>query len=239
MQLSKLEHLVYDRLKKNRFVVFRARDLRRIFAMDATQTYNVVKALKKKRAIVAVRGGTYTFDDAHEFAVATALHYPSYISFWSALNYYGWSDQTPRRIFLATPKYAKSAASFVYVTIASKRFFGYVTLGEIVIAEKEKALTDALLLPRYAGGMQEVRACFKKAYSEINIDKLISYARRVQRKAVIRRLGFMLEQEQDVRAKKLLKHIGKGYELFDPTLPRKNKFNKRWLLDINEEHDNT
>ncbi len=224
MQLSKLEYRVYNELKKNKFVVFKIIDMRRVFSMSTTQAYNAIKALKNKNVIIVVKNGVYTFNDAHDFAVGTSLHYPSYISFWSALNYYGWSDQTPHRIFLATSKYAKRIGSFVYVTLSGKRFFGYITLGDIVIAEKEKSFIDSLLFPKYAGGIREIQECFKKAYKELDINKLIVYARRAQSKAVIRRLGFLLEQEKDISAKKLLKYIGSGYERLDPSLPQKNKF---------------
>lgn len=226
MQLSKLEYNIYNELKKNKFVVFRIQDMCHVFSMSTMQAYNVMKALKKKNAITVVKNGTYAFNDAHDFVVGTSFHCPSYISFWSALNYYGWSDQTPHRIFLATSKYAKKISSFVYVTLSVKKFFGYIMLGEIVIVEKEKAFIDALLFPKYAGGIREIQECFKKAHKELNIDKLIVYARRVQSKAVVRRLGFLLEQEKDIRAKKLLKYIGSGYERLDPSLPKKNKFIK-------------
>jgi len=47
--------------------------------------------------------------------------------------------------------------------ISKKRFFGYVSIGNITIAEKEKAIIDSLLFPKYAGGIKEVRFALENA----------------------------------------------------------------------------
>ena len=73
--------------------------------------------------------------------------------------------------------------------------------------------------------------------SELDGDKLIDYAVKVESKAVLRRLGFILELigSKSPILKKIAKRIGKGYELFDPSLKKRNHLNKRWLLDINDD----
>jgi len=233
MQLSKMEHDAYEILRKNEFVVFRIKDICILLKVNKTKAYNIVKALKKKKVIKTVKEGIFTFNDADEFAVATAIHYPSYISFWSALNYYGWSDQTPRKLFVATTKYTMEIGSFKYVTLSKKRFFGYVQEGKITIAEKEKAIIDSLLFPKYSGGMREVSECFKIAFSELDKKKLVDYALKADSKAVIRRLGYLLNLSGDTKLAELKKRIGKGYEKLDPSLKRKNNLNKEWLLDVN------
>lgn len=232
MQLSKTEFTAFNELKSKGFVVFGIRDLRLILNVDKTKAYNIIKALKKKRAIKKIKN-VFTFIDEDEFVIGSALHYPSYISFWSALNYYGWSDQNPKIIYLATTKYSRNIEKFIYVTLRKNRYFGYKRIGEISIAEKEKAIVDSLLFPKYSGGMREIKGCLEKSISELDKKKLISYAIKIGSKAVIRRLGFLLEQIGVEEIDKLRKYIGKGYELLDPSLKRKNIYNKTWLLDIN------
>ena len=117
MQLSKLEEKAYRELKKNGFIAFKIQDLISILNIDETKAYNLAKALKKKNAIKSIKG-FLVFKDANEFAVGSCINWPSYVSFWSALNYYGFSDQIPRKIFFATTKYAKDAENFKYVTIS-------------------------------------------------------------------------------------------------------------------------
>jgi len=232
MLLSKTEDLVYRELKKQGFVVFTIKDLRLLLGINATKAYNLMKALKKKGAIRKFNSA-FVFSDVDEFLAGTSLHYPSYVSFWSALNYYRWSDQTPKKIFLATTRYSKEIASFKYITLAKKRFFGYMKVGDITIAEKEKAIIDSLLFPKYSGGMREIKTSLEASFKELNKKKLISYALKTESKIAIRRLGFLLEEMGYKKIDILKKNMGKGYELLDPSLKRKNKFNKIWLLDIN------
>ena len=174
------------------------------------------------------------FKDANEMAVASEINSPSYISFWSALNYYGFSDQMPKKIFLATTKYKKEVQGFKYITISKKRFFGYMKINDITIAEKEKAVIDSLLLPKYSGGMKEVMKSIKNYLDEIDMKKLMDYAFKMNSKSVLRRLGYILEKNKK-NTKNIITKIGKGYELFDPNLKKKNNLNKKWLLDINVE----
>ena len=118
--------------------------------------------------------------------------------------------------------------------IRRKRFFGYYRIGEIIIAEKEKAIIDSLLLPKYSGGIKEITKCIKNSSEEINIKKLIDYAEKMQSKSVLRRLGYILETGgKKGGLNNINKKIGRGYELFDPNLKKRNNLNKKWLLDVN------
>ena len=150
MQLSKLENRAYETIRVNAFSVFRTKDLCLLMKIDRTKAYNIIKSLKKKNIIKNIGKGFFAFNDSEEFIIGTAINYPSYISFWSALNYYGFSDQTPIKIFIATPKYSKQIGNFKYITLSKKRFFGYTKIGQVAIAEKEKALIDSLLFPKYS-----------------------------------------------------------------------------------------
>lgn len=235
MQLSKLENFVYEELKKNNLSLFRIRDVCLLLRINKIKVYNIIKSLKRKKVIKKVGKGFFAFKDTNEFFIGLSINYPSYISFWSALNYYGFSDQMPKKIFLATTKYTKDMNNFKYVTISKNKFFGYIKIGEIVIAEKEKAIIDSLLFPKYSGGIKEIIRVIESALNRIDINKLINYAVKVKKKIVLRRLGFILESIgykkkilEDVR-----KQIGKGYELLDPNQEKKNNLNHRWLLDVN------
>ena len=235
MQMSKLEYSAYQELKKNNLLTFKIKDLQLLLNINKTSIYNLVKALKKKGIIKSVGKGFLAFSEANDFSTAVILNSPSYISFWSALNFYGFSDQMPKIIFSASVKRSPKINSFKYITLSKERFFGYTLVDGITIAEKEKAIIDSLLFPKYAGGIKEVIKCIKSALNEIDIDKLLNYALKTKSKAVLRRLGFILE-ELNFKGKilKVMKNlIGKGYELLDPNLKKANNFNKKWLLDVN------
>jgi len=235
MQLSKLEDLAYQILKKNNLSIFKSKDIKLLLNIDKIKAYNLVKALKKKGVIKKTGKRFLALSETNDFLIGININFPSYISFWTALNFYGFSDQMPKLIFLAGVKRSCQINNFKYITMSKKRFFGYVMIQGITIAEKEKAIVDSLIFPKYAGGIKEVEKCIKYSLNKININKLVNYALKIDSKVILRRLGFILE-ELKFKGKpltKLKENIGKGYELLDPNLKRKNNFNKKWLLDVN------
>lgn len=237
MQLSKLESEAYEILRRNGLIIFKTKDIILLLGVKRIKAYNIIKALKKKEAIETVKAGLYALKGTNELIIGSHLNWPSYLSFWSALSYYGFTDQLPKTMFYATTKYKKRMNNYRYVTISKRRFFGYTKVGDIIIAEREKAIIDSLLFPKYAGGIRELADCIKSAIKELDKDKLLDYAVKVESKAVLRRLGFILELigcEKKI-LKKIAKRIGKGYELLNPSFKKKNSLNKKWLLDINDD----
>jgi len=233
MQLSKLENKAYEELEKSKLTLFSVNDLCLLLEINRIKTYNILKALKKKKIIKSIGKRKFALSEKNEFEIASELNFPSYISFWSALNYYGFSDNNPKKIFIITTKYSKDIGDFKYVTLSKKRFFGYTSIGKIAIAEKEKAIIDSLLFPKYSGGIKEIEKSLKKALNEIDLKKTINYALKVESRAVVRRLGYLLDSLGIKDLKELEKNLGSGFELLDPTLEKKNNLNKKWLLDIN------
>lgn len=234
MQISKLENEAYEKLEKNGLLIFKIKDLCLLLNISRTKAYNIVKALKRKRIIKKAGKNFFTLKGVSEFVTGQSINYPSYLSFWSALNYYGFSDHMPKKIFFATTKYTKEINNFKYVTLSKKKFFGYTRIGSMAIAEKEKAIIDSLLLPKYSGGTKEIFRALQTGLKQLDVEKLIRYAFKVENKAILRRLGFLLEEIGYKKGlEKIRKGIGKGYELLDPGLERKNNFNNKWLLDVN------
>lgn len=235
LQLSRLESEAYKTLKSNNLRLFKIKDLCILLKMKEIKAYNLIKSLKKK-GVIRKFGGFFVIKDTDELVIGTRLVYPSYISFWSALNYYGFSDNNPRKIFIASTTYSKEINNFKYVKFSSRKFFGYALIGEIVIAEKEKAIIDSLLFPKYSGGIKEIEKCIKAALPLLDMRKLLDYAFQIKSKAVLRRLGFILEilNYDKNYLEKIKKKIGKGYELLDPSQKRQNNLNSKWLLDVNK-----
>lgn len=193
MQLSKTENKVYETLRNAGFALFTVNNVCQILSMKKTKAYNLIKALKKKECIKKW-GAQFSFVDADDFVIGSLLHFPSYLSLWSALQYYGLSDQMPKKIFLITTRYRKPIGNFVYVTVASHRYFGYQKVGNITIAEKEKAIVDALYFPKYCGGLNEIYKCIKNGWKEIDKKKLLFYAHQMKSKTVMKRLKYVIRQ---------------------------------------------
>jgi|SRR3989344_2279999 len=230
MQLSKNEEKAYVALRKNKLQVFKTKDIALLLNIDKTKTYNLIKALKKKNAIYALTSGIYSLKDTDDFVAGAYLNWPSYVSFLSALNYYGFSDNLPKKITYVSVKYKKHE-KFEYVCLSKKRFFGYKKEGDMILAEKEKAFVDSLLFPKYSGGIKEISRLFNENLDKLNMDKLIDYSLKIGSKMVLRRLGFILEPKLNKAKIKLLQSkIGKGYGFLDPSIKKRKNLNNKWLL---------
>lgn len=230
MQLSKSEETAYETLRRNKLQVFKIKDIVLLLNINKTKTYNLIKALKKKGVIEVLSSGIYAFNDVNDFVVGTYFNWPSYVSFSSALNYYGFSDNLPKKITYVSTKY-RQHEKFEYVCLSKKRFFGYKKEGEIILAEKEKVFIDSLLFPKYSGGIKEVSRLLAENIGKLSIDKLIDYAFKVNSKIVLRRLGFILESKLNKKqVSLLLSKIGKGYGFLDSSIKKRRNLNNKWLL---------
>lgn len=230
MQLSKNENLAFETLKRNNLEVFKSRDLALLLKIDKEKTYNLIKALKKKKVIETISSGIYCLKGVDDFVMGNYFNWPCYVGFLSAFNYYGFSDNLPKKITFVSTKYKKSL-KFEYVCLSKKRFFGYKQQGDFIIAEKEKVFVDSLLFPKYSGGIKEISRLLIENLNEIDINKLINFSIRVESKMVLRRLGFILNDYLKKKEKeKLLKNIGKGVGFLDPNIKISKNLNKKWLL---------
>ena len=103
-----------------------------------------VSRLVKKGIIKKVGKGLYlnTFNPSSTEELAMVLKKPCYISFESALSYYGIITQIPFVLTCATTGKPYKSERIVFHHISPKLFWGYIGEHSIFYAEKEKALLD-------------------------------------------------------------------------------------------------
>ncbi|MBU1322714.1 hypothetical protein KKE48_03720 [Patescibacteria group bacterium] len=114
--------------------------------------YKLLQRLEKYQLIHRLNHGQYlvTNSSVTDFTIANFLITPSYISFESALSFYGILAQFPYPITSATTK--KSVVidalnkEFQFTRLSGKFFFGYQSINRQLIACPEKALIDSLYL---------------------------------------------------------------------------------------------
>jgi predicted transcriptional regulator of viral defense system len=145
--------------------LFTLKTLKDILAIKKESTlFSVVKRLVKAGVLLKLEKNKYLLKDAKvsDFALANFLYQPSYISFESALNFYGILSQFPYEISSATTK--KTAKKkfegkiFTYTEIKKDLFWGYEKKDNFIIALPEKTLLDQLYLSA-------------KGYKKINLDE--------------------------------------------------------------------
>ncbi len=177
----------------------------------------------------------------HNFVIASCLTKPYYVGYWTALNYYGLTDQVPRTVFVAALKPKKSvkilSTEFCFVKLVKKKFFGFkrIRIGECVvnISSKEKTIADCLDHPEHSAGIEEVAKAIFFNYNELDIERIEAYLVKMNNLTAVKRLGFILDScNLDYRVKSSL---SRGFGLLDTLSPKKGPYCKKWLLLINKE----
>ena len=228
---------------------------KRVFTIeDVLSTTNIQKEvllvilsrLEKKGAIERIEKGKYMIIPLgaekgkytlNELIIGYLLLNPYSVAYWSALNFYGLTEQFPNTVFLQTTSRKKKQATEVFgvryriVRIKEEKFFGirkeWIENTQIHITDKEKTLLDCLDKPQYCGGVVEIAKALKYG-SELDRNKLVEYAKKLNNSGVIRRLGYLCDLFAIAIALPEIKTW--NYLLLDPTMSHKGQKNAKWRL---------
>ncbi len=253
--LSRNESLLLSSLSEKGKTIFRIGDI----ATELKCSYKYAKVLAnnlaKKKWIVVLRRGLYlivplsagvkSHYTEHEFVIASHLVSPYYIAYWSALNFYGFTEQTPLTVFVATTKRAKSRevlnTKYNFVTLSKRKFFGFeptqIGTYRINISDREKTLVDALDHSEYCGGILETAKSLWNAREKVSMKKIVKYAETAGNTAIIKRLGYLMENLNLNADSQILSEmremISPGMSALDPTSAKRGTYNTRWNLLLN------
>lgn len=97
--------------------VFRIEDVEKITGNNRKYSTIIIHRLKARNLIKQVTKNRYTTKD-NIYLIASNLIYPSYISFWSASAFLGYTEQMPMTIQVAVTKRVKSINFEGYKIIA-------------------------------------------------------------------------------------------------------------------------
>jgi predicted transcriptional regulator of viral defense system len=245
------------------FTVEQAREAASGLGIAASYVPVLLHRLRRAGLVDPVKHGTYAFAgaipgiaDVHAFSIAMALIEPCAVSGWAALNHHGLTEQVPHVITLTTPKRVVTPAMrgtsntdpsvwevagqrYEVVSTIAANFFGHedVWLGEahVRVFDRERALLDCFASPRRFGSVSEAFGILEEHLHEIDVDRLISHARRYSKRVVAKRVGYTLESfgiASDV-VEPLHKLPMLGYRALDPTKEEMGQRDRRWQLVLN------
>lgn len=191
----------------------------------------------------AGREGEWT---EHEFIIASYLVEPYYIGFRSALNYYGYTEQISRTVFVVSTRRKMKTAlevsgvTYRFVHVNERKFFGITetTLDgyRVNISEREKTMVDCLDRLEYSGGITEIAKALSYGRDELDFIKMARYAQKNGNSAVSKRLGYLLEV-LNIGTKAaigiLRESLSSGYALCDTLTDRKGRHIERWKIVAN------
>ena len=146
-------HRLQEKLSKLK--CFTPIDIKRFSGLSEKSVHKIIWRYTKKGIIVRLRNGIYIFKSnplPPLWYIANRIYQPSYISFETALSYYGLIPESIYAVTSATSKITRNFEidnkEFIYRKIKKDAFTGYKPVeieDEITnIAEPEKALSDYL-----------------------------------------------------------------------------------------------
>ncbi|MFO8110148.1 MAG: type IV toxin-antitoxin system AbiEi family antitoxin domain-containing protein [Thermoplasmata archaeon] len=243
--LSKNEAHILGSVRSTDLLVFGVKEIEALSGLTKTSIHNTLSNLVRKGHIVRIKRNTYALEDVFfdsTFKIMTEAVKPSYISFWTSLSYYGFTEQQVQTIQLVSTKQfddlkvrnKKAEIS----TFDPSKFFGYIDIEGMIIAEREKALIDSLYMMHKCGGLEEYVKCLKNAFDELDKDRLERYIIRFNNKTLVSRIGFLLDElglTDRVFLDQLKKYVSKSYVLLDPNGSNIEGHNSRWKIKINRD----
>jgi predicted transcriptional regulator of viral defense system len=171
-----------------------------------------------KRGTYVARSTLFA-NDVSPFAVTAALVQPCAISHWSALEHHGFTTQipmvvqasTPRKV--VTPEMRKGHANrprgravwkalgieVEFIHVQMKHFFGHQKIWanswqQVAITDPERSLLDLIARSDIFGGFSTAAEMLEGALGQIQPDRLVTYTLQYQVGAVVKRMGWLLEQ---------------------------------------------
>lgn len=239
--ISKTEQYILSVINRYKLVVFDFNKIHRLSRLSRSKLYNSLFSLKNKHILESIQKGKYLLKDkipGNEFMIANSLTSPSYISFWSALSYYGWTEQQIISIQLVSINQFKEFQFGTHkvevITFASSRFYGYKYISNFSIATKEKAVIDSLSKFELVGGLQEFSKCLKNAWDELDKKTLINFLIRFKNRSMNSRFGFLIEKLNlkisENYINRLLDNCSVGFIKLEPSRPKSGNYNKKWKI---------
>ena len=212
-----------------------------------------------KRGTYVVTSSLYA-EAIPPFGIAAALVQPIAISHWSALAHHGFTTQNPGMIQastphkVVTPEMRKGHAyrprgraswrafdlEFEFIYTKEDWFWGFQNIWvnswqKVDITDPERTVLDLIARPDIFGGIGAAAEILEGAISRIDLAQLVNYALRYEVGAVIKRLGWLLENlGGDAEMLTPLRDFPvRGIILLDTTQPKGERYNSSWQINEN------
>lgn len=171
----------------------------------------VISSLLKKGWFTHLVAGRYLFlppergpenlGENNALAVASAVIVPSYVGWWAAASYHGFTTQKPAAISVATLRFMPArtieGTEIRFVKVVERKFFGFTPRDvygrEATISTPVKTVVDCVDRPDLAGGSSEVARIVFGASSNLNADEVVHTAMQMKSSALLQRLGFLMD----------------------------------------------
>ena len=244
ISISQNEAFLLSLAKTHDLTVFGVNELRSLSKWQNTRLHNTLFSLTTKQVITRIKRNTYTLTEhlyENIFQIATTVVIPSYISFWTALSYYGFTEQQIQTIQLVSTRQTKTlkinSHPIQVTTFQPREFYGYIRIDKFVIAEKEKAVIDSLFQLEKCGGLQEYVKCLKNAWTELKKKTFLQYLKTFHNRSLSSRMGYLieyLELDNGHIIETLEQYKSETPIKLNPQKPRTARYDKKWNIVVND-----
>jgi predicted transcriptional regulator of viral defense system len=171
----------------------------------------VTRNLLRKGWLTRLVGGRYLFlppehgpenlGENNALALASAVVERSYVGWWAAASYHGFTTQKPTTICVATRRQLATRTiegnDIRFVLVVERKFFGFKTYDlygrDATISLPEKTIADCVDHPDLAGGVAEVTRIVHGASSSVESSEILDTALRMGSTALLQRLGYLTD----------------------------------------------
>lgn len=196
--------------REQRRSVVRAADVIELLGKEQTAR-KVIRNLLRKGWLTRLVAGRYLFlppehgpenlGENNALAIASVIVEPSYVGWWAAASYHGFTTQKPTTISVATRRPLSPRTiegnEIRFVQVVERKFFGFQSYDfygrAAVLSTPVKTLVDCLDRPDLAGGATEVTRIVAGAAVDVKLEDVTESALRMKSTALLQRLGFLSE----------------------------------------------
>lgn len=164
------------------------------------------KLLSSNKYLKRIERGLYYINNGNPidfYEIASNIVYPSYISLFSAFEYYSITNQIIKKYSVISIKrhrnieFGGNVIEFNF--IKRDKFFGYKRIGNVYIASPEKAFVDSIYYKRPEFSYVEESFNMAMRSKLINVKRLIEYSGRMDSKALKNKIMLMVKNYRDGR----------------------------------------
>jgi predicted transcriptional regulator of viral defense system len=153
--------------------------------------------------LISAERGEHAFPDTNPLFIGSTLVDPYYFSFATAAFFHGLSTQASATVYVATTvrkgrrlltvreKKYRLVVQPDYKFFGAKEVDAYGT--QVMMAQPEKTVVDALDRPKYAGDVPEIAAMLWRGRGQLDWRRLVDYALRFRSQALVQRLGYLTD----------------------------------------------
>ena len=190
--------------------VVKATDVINLLGSEPTAR-TVIRNLLRKGWFSRLIGGRYmllppnrgpeNLGENNPLALAAAAITPSYIGWWSAAAFHGFTTQKPMTVSVAVLRastmHTIENTEIKFVKVLEQKFFGFkeydVYGRNVTISDPEKTVIDCIDHPDISGGIAELARIVYNAMGEIDPKKLVDMAFKIKSVSLLQRLGFLTD----------------------------------------------